>query len=319
MATVCVTGASGYIASHLVKVLLEKGYKVHGTVRDKTNEKKVQHLLSLSGASDRLTLFNADLMVPNSFNDALDGCTGVFHAASPFFFGSSSEEDFVPPAVEGTLNVLRSIAERPAITRVVVTSSMAAVAYDGGKFGSDHVYTDEDWSIEEYQREIKAWYALSKTLAEKAAWDFVEEQKKAGRNMELLVVNPTLVVGPILQGSVNASVELVENILKGEKKEIPNSCMSFVDVRDVADAHVLAFEKGSPGNRFVCMTAAHPWKEWYEILRAASPNNAEKIPIQMADGDAKSPMLFDNSKLTDLGWKPRDIKTSLVDTVASLE
>ena len=177
---------------------------------------------------------------------------------------------------------------------------------------------DKDWSIEEYQRKIEAWYALSKTLAERLAWDIVEAEKGKGRNIELLVINPTLVLGPMLQKSMNASNEVIQNILEGKKDEIPASCMSFVDVRDVADAHVLAYEKGVPGTRFICMAGAHPWREWYDIIREAAPEKASNIPTTVASGEQKPPMKFDNSKLTDLGWKPLDIKTSLVDTVNSI-
>eukprot|EP00339_Tiarina_fusa_P029173 CAMPEP_0117078074 /NCGR_PEP_ID=MMETSP0472-20121206/55059_1 /TAXON_ID=693140 ORGANISM="Tiarina fusus, Strain LIS" /NCGR_SAMPLE_ID=MMETSP0472 /ASSEMBLY_ACC=CAM_ASM_000603 /LENGTH=123 /DNA_ID=CAMNT_0004804689 /DNA_START=60 /DNA_END=427 /DNA_ORIENTATION=- len=122
----------------------------------------------------------------------------------------------------------------------------------------------------------------------------------------------------MLQSSVNASNEILQGILEGKKTEIPNSCMGFVDVRDVADAHVIAFEKGKAGDRFICMTAARPWKEWYDILREASPVHAGNIPTNMAEGEEKGPMKFDNSKLTDLGWNPCDLKTSLTDTVSSI-
>mmetsp|Transcript_2684 Transcript_2684/g.6313 ORF Transcript_2684/g.6313 Transcript_2684/m.6313 type:complete len:180 (+) Transcript_2684:2-541(+) len=179
MPRVCVTGASGFVGAHIVRILLEKGYDVHGTVRDKSNPDKVNHLNSLPGASEHLTLFNADLTNSGSFEEAFKGCVGVFHSASPFFFGDgNTEDDFVPPATQGTKDIMETIARNGDIKRVVLTSSMAAVAYNGNKLPSDHVYTDNDWSIESYQREIKAWYALSKTLAEKLAWDFVEKEKK---------------------------------------------------------------------------------------------------------------------------------------------
>ena len=226
--------------------------------------------------------------------------------------------DFVPGALKGTLNVLRSAAANAAIKRIVLTSSMASVAYNGGALPPDHVYTDKDWSNEEYQRSSGSWYALSKTLAERAAWDFVEEQNKSDRGLELMAINPTLVTGPMLQSTVNASNDMVKQVLDGEKEVIPNSCMGFVDVRDVASAHVLAYEKGTHGERYICMTAAEPWKKWYEALRAVA-KDPSKIPSRMSEDAAKPPMQFDNSKLTELGWTTIDLNTSLRDTVTSMK
>lgn len=226
--------------------------------------------------------------------------------------------DFVPGALNGTLNVLKSAASNNDIKRIVLTSSMASVAFNGGALPSDHVYSEKDWSSEEYMRSSGHWYALSKTLAERAAWDFVEEQNKSDRGLELVTINPTLVTGPMLQSTVNASNDLVKQILDGKKEEIPNSSMGFVDVRDVASSHVLAYEKGTHGTRYICMTAAEPWKKWYAALRACA-KDPSKIPTKLSEDAAKPPMQFDNSKLTDLGWSPVDLDTSLRDTVATMD
>ena|SRR3990167_1074707 len=121
--------------------------------------------------------------------------------------------DLLKPAKEGTLNVLRSVAKAPSVKRVIVTSSVAAIAYNGGRLPSDHVYSGADWSHEDYLREKGFWYPLSKTLAEKAAWDFIKDLKASGREITLATVNPTLVVGPMLQSTLNTSSEFVKSLL----------------------------------------------------------------------------------------------------------
>jgi len=316
MTTVCVTGASGFLGGHVVRVLLEKGYNVRATVRDPNNEEKVAHLKALPG-QERLSLFQADLLTPNSFDEAIQSCDGVFHTASPYFRGTSKEEDFVPPAVQGTLNVLDSIKKVASVKKIVLTSSMAAVGFDGGAKPAGHCYSDKDWSIEDYMREKGFWYALSKTLAEKAAWNYIEQLHQQGRSIELFVINPTLIIGPMLQSSLNASLEPVQEILNGEKTEIPNSSMGFVDVRDTAVAHWLVYEKGTPG-RYVCVNKAHPYSEWYAAIRSAA-KDPSLVPTKLAEGDPKPPMQFDTSKLLDLGWQPTDLITSLTDTVKCIQ
>ena len=172
---VCVTGASGFIASHLVKILLERGYTVHGTVRSTSNATKTQHLLNLPGAADRLKLFEADLLQEGSFDTAVAGCSVVFHTASPFFINGGTEENLVVPAVQGTTNVLDSVAKAGDATRVVLTSSTASVYVNYGAQPADYIYTEADWSNEDLARANGGWYFVSKTAAERAAWSFVEK------------------------------------------------------------------------------------------------------------------------------------------------
>ena len=135
---VCVTGASGFLGSHVVRILLEKGYTVHGTVRNVSDPKKTRHLTSLPGASERLHLFSAELLIADSFMEAFANCTGVFHTASPFFLSKTTMEEMVDPALKGTLNVLNTVSKNPSIKRVVITSSTAAVYADMGR-GASHV------------------------------------------------------------------------------------------------------------------------------------------------------------------------------------
>ncbi|KAI4306728.1 hypothetical protein L6164_029981 [Bauhinia variegata] len=154
---VCVTGASGYIASWLVKLLLQRGYTVKASVRDPNDPKKVDHLLKLEGAEDRLHLFKADLLEEGSFDPIVEGCEGVFHTASPCFLDAKDPQvELIDPAVKGTLNVLKSCAKSPSVKRVVLTSSTAAVVLNGKPL-TPEVVVDETWfSDPDFCRESEA-------------------------------------------------------------------------------------------------------------------------------------------------------------------
>jgi len=288
---------------------------VRASVRDPSDPAKSKHLTQLAGAKERLELVKADLLDEGSFDKAVEGCVGVFHSASPFVLSgiTDHEKQLLQPAIQGSLNVLKSAAKSKTIRRVVLTSSMAAVGFNGGKLPETHVYTDADWSYEEHLRSKGIWYPLSKTLAEKEAWKFVAENKPS---FDLIVVNPTLVIGPLLQPSLNTSTGIYLEYLNGKKTEIPNSSMSFVDVRDVANAHLICFENAEASGRYVCVTGPAPWSEWCEALRSAYPKG--NVPTKVSSDAVKSPMLTDNSKLKKLGWQPITIQQSLTDSVHSL-
>ncbi|CAI0450133.1 unnamed protein product [Linum tenue] len=188
--TVCVTGASGYIASWLVKLLLSRGYIVRASVRDPNDPRKTEHLRALDGASERLQLFKANLLEEGSFDSVVQGCDGVFHTASPFY------HDVQDPQ------------------RVVLTSSIAAVAYNG-KPRTPEVVLDETWfSNPDFCRETKLWYVVSKTLAEDAAWKLAKE-----KGMDMVTINPAMVIGPLLQPTLNTSAAAVLSIMKGRAKD----------------------------------------------------------------------------------------------------
>ncbi|XP_040373261.1 phenylacetaldehyde reductase isoform X1 [Rosa chinensis] len=227
---VCVTGASGYIASWLVKLLLGRGYIVKATVRDPNDPKKTEHLLSLDGAKERLHLFKADLLDEGSFDPVVDGCDGVFHTASPVLFSSISDPqaELIDPAVKGTLNVLKSCKKFPTVKRVVLTSSMASVMMNGKPLTPD-VVVDETWYSDPLIAEKhKLWYLLSKTLAEEAAWNFAE-----GNGIDLVSINPGFVIGPLLQPTINLTVEMIQNLITG--RAVPLSNYRLIDVRDVLE------------------------------------------------------------------------------------
>ncbi|KAG2707679.1 hypothetical protein I3760_05G158700 [Carya illinoinensis] len=240
---VCVTGASGYIASWLVKLLLQRGYTVNASVRDPNDPKKTEHLLMLDGAKEKLHLFKADL---------LEELRRI--------------AELIEPAVKGTLNVLRSCAKVSSVKRMVITSSMGAVVYSGKPLTPD-VLVDETWfSDPAFCEESKLWYMLSKTLAEKAAWEFSKEN-----GIDMVAMHPGWVSGPLLQPTINPSLEPFLKIVKGAES-IPLMYYIWVDVRDVANAHILAFENPSASGRYCLVGRVLQFSEFVKLMRELFPN-----------------------------------------------
>ncbi|CAL5093979.1 unnamed protein product [Urochloa decumbens] len=226
---VCVTGGSGFIGSWLVRYLLDRGYSVHATVRNIQDEGETMHLHALDGAGTRLRLFQIDLLDLPSIRAAIEGAQGVFHLASPLIVQTQDPEtELLEPAVKGTLNVLRA-AKDSGVGRVVLVSSKAAMV------------PNPNWPAD------KHWYGVSKTLAEKAAWDFAAEE-----GLQLVVLNPGLVLGPFLTPSVNASLNWFLQLLSGKRLDM-DMYMGYVDVRDVATSLVTLYETPSPQGRHLCM------------------------------------------------------------------
>ncbi|MFS8027530.1 putative cinnamyl-alcohol dehydrogenase [Helianthus anomalus] len=245
---VCVTGASGYIASWLVKLLLARGYTVHATVRSLDDPKKTEHLLALDGAKERLSLFEANLTVEGSFDSAVDGCVCVFHAASPVLLSVDDPQlELLDPAVKGTLNVLKSSVKVESVKKVVLTSSVATVMY-GVKLPQSGGVVDETWFSDPVVCEqSKLWYHLSKIQAENAAVKFSREN-----GLDLVIINPGYVIGPLLQPSINLTSEGFRSFIETGKEVFPDGIYILVDVRDTAIAHILAFEKPEANGRY-CM------------------------------------------------------------------
>ncbi|KAA8541988.1 hypothetical protein F0562_023140 [Nyssa sinensis] len=306
--TVCVTGAGGFIASWIVKLLLEKGYNVRGTVRNPVDPKN-SHLRELEGANERLTLCKADLLDFESLREAINGCEGVFHTASPV---TDDPEEMVEPAVNGTKNVIIAAAEAKVL-RVVFTSSIGAVYMDPNR-SPDAVVDESCWSDLEFCKNTKNWYCYGKAVAEQAAWEVAKEKE-----VDLVAVNPVLVLGPLLQSTVNASIIHILKYLTGSAKTYANSVQAYVDVKDVASAHILVYETPSASGRYLCAESVLHRGEVVEILVKFFPEYP--IPTKCSDETKPraKPYKFSNQKLKDLGLEFTPVKQSLYETVKSLQ
>ncbi|KAL9386534.1 hypothetical protein Peur_019658 [Populus x canadensis] len=306
--TICVTGAGGFLASWMVKLLLDKGYTVRGTARNPADPKN-SHLRELEGAQERLTLCKADLLDYESLKEAIQGCDGVFHTASPV---TDDPEEMVEPAVNGTKNVIIAAAEAK-VRRVVFTSSIGAVYMDPNK-GPDVVIDESCWSDLEFCKNTKNWYCYGKAAAEQAAWDMAKE-----KGVDLVVVNPVLVLGPLLQPTVNASITHILKYLTGSAKTYANSVQAYVHVRDVALAHILVFETPSASGRYLCSESVLHRGEVVEILAKFFPEYP--IPTKCSDekNPRKQPYKFSNQKLRDLGFEFTPVKQCMYETVKSLQ
>ncbi|CAJ1951365.1 unnamed protein product [Sphenostylis stenocarpa] len=346
--TVCVTGAGGFVASWLVKLLLSKGFFVHGTVRQPGSE-KYQHLLKLEGASENLTLFKADLLDYDSVLSAFVGCTAVFHVACPVFVDFRYKDlgvEMIEPAVKGTANVLEACLEAK-VQRVVFVSSLAAICMDPN-LPKDKVIDESYWSDKDYCRRTENWYCYSKTEAEKQALDFA---KRTG--LDVVSICPSLVLGPILQSAtVNASSLVVLKLLKGAyyflNKLLTNSefglrnlvdpgVMSnqhnyalhgssalcgdsfenktrwIVDVRDLVDAIFLVYEKHEAERRYLCNSHTVNTRDLVEKLKSIYPSY--KYPSNFTEVD--NYLRLCSEKLERLGWKYRSLEETLIDSVGS--
>ncbi|KAM1607823.1 hypothetical protein ACFXTH_028538 [Malus domestica] len=306
---VCVTGASGYIGSWLVKLLLQRGYTVRATVRDPNDPKKTEHLLSLDGAKERLHLFKAGLLEEGAFDPVIDGCVGVFHTASPVQLSATDPQaEIVEPAVKGTLNVLKSCAKFPTVKRVVLTSSMSSVSFSRTPITSDMVLDETWYSDPLFCEQNQRWYPLSKILAEEAAWKFAKEN-----GIDLVSMNPGIVIGPLLQPTLNGSVELIANIISGIQTPFLN--YTFVDVRDVASAHIQVFEVPSANGRYCLVGQVADGPDTLQILRQLYPTLC--LPEFGNPSDSKYQVSKEKAKSLGINFLP--LEASLKDTIESLK
>ncbi|KAJ8629513.1 hypothetical protein MRB53_022836 [Persea americana] len=309
--TVCVTGANGFIGSWLVRTLLEKGYTVRGTCQPRT---PTTHLLSLPAADLRLSLFEADLLDSAAIHAAVSGCSGVFHVASPCTLDDprDPQEELLRPAVEGTLNVLEA-SRISGARRVVVTSSISSLVPNPGWPHHEKPVDEGSWTDLDYCRSRKKWYAVSKTLAEKEAWDY---GKKHG--LDIVTVHPSTCLGPLLQPGLNASSAVLLNLLQGSNDTQEYYWLGCVDVRDVANAHVLLFEMPSASGRYLCTNGIHQFRDFAKTVTNLCPD----YPIHSFTEETQ-PGLMDckdaAKKLIDLGHVFTPIDETIKDAVASLE
>jgi nucleoside-diphosphate-sugar epimerase len=333
MAKILVTGGTGFVASHCILQALAGGHEVRTTVRSLRREGDVRAMLRVGGAEpgDRLSFAAADLTKDDGWHAAVKGCEYVLHVASPFPPGAPKHEDeLIVPAREGALRVLRA-ARAAGVSRVVLTSSFAAIGY--GHPHRDRAFTEEDWSNPDAP-DMRA-YPKSKTLAERAAWDFVEREG----GIELSVVNPVGVFGPVLGPDYSTSIMLVQRLMDGALPGCPRLVFGIVDVRDVADLHLRAMtDPAAKGERFLALSG--DFMSVHEIalaLRARLGEAARRVPTRLLpDFVLKVVGLFDsavaqivpelgkqrngtNEKARRvLGWSPRTREDALVATAESL-
>ncbi|XP_022944747.1 tetraketide alpha-pyrone reductase 1 [Cucurbita moschata] len=306
---VCVTGASGFFASWLVKRLLLSGYHVIGTVRDPGNVKKVEHLWRLEGAKERLRLVRADLLERGSFDDAVMGCHGVFHTASPVLDATHSKDETLEPAIEGTLNLLRSCKKNPSLRRVVLTSSSSTVR--GREDFDPKIPLDESsWTSVQLCERLKVWYALAKTLAEKAAWDFCNEN-----GIDLVTVLPSMIIGPSLSPDLCYTAAVVLGLLKGETEVFQSlGRIGYVHIDDAALCHILAFENKDAQGRYICSSIVLEINDLAPRLSSRYPS----FPISKSFEASNKPYYdFNISKVEKLGMKFKSVEEMFDDCVAS--
>lgn len=256
--TVLVTGASGYIAKHIVLQLLEAGHTVVGSVRTLSRGAEIiaavrPHLPGDADLEDRLRLVPLDLTSDDGWAAAMDGVDALIHTASPFPLEQpDNEDDVIRPAVDGTLRALRA-AKAAGLERVVMTSSAVAVMNRDLPAGRE-VYDESDWS--DLNSPTSNPYVKSKTLAERAAWDFVE---KEAPGMALTVINPSFVLGPPLDAHFGTSMQVIQRILRGKDPAVPNFGFPCVDVRDIATMHVRALTSAEAAGKRIIGSAQFVW------------------------------------------------------------
>src|SRR3569833_1188666 len=334
MSVVLVTGGSGFIASRTILRLLAAGYRVRTTVRNLSREGEVRATLRNGGAepADQLSIVAAELMSDAGWPAAVSGCEYVLHIASPFPSQVPKDEnELIVPAREGTLRVLK--ASRDAgVKRVVLTSSFAAIGY--GHAQREAPFTEKDWTNPDGADVMP--YSKSKTLAERAAWDFVGRE---GAGLELAVVNPVGVFGPVLGPDYATSIMLIEKMLNGVLPGVPRMCFGIVDVRDVSDLHLRAMtNQAAKGERFLAVAGDFMWLiEIARVLKEQMVEQARRVPVrQLPDWLVRLALLKDpavkqiipelgkwkngtsEKAQKILGWSPRSREESVVATGQSL-
>lgn len=334
MAHILVTGATGFIASHCIVKLIARGHTVRGTARSAARSTALNMILSdYTEKTIEVPLVAADLGRDTGWEEAMEGVEAVLHVASPIPANlPRNAEELIIPARDGALRVLKA-ARSAGIKRVVMTSSMAAVAYGWGE-NRPVLLTEEDWSNPDNLKDNTA-YTRSKTIAERAAWDYVNGE---GEGLELTTINPSLVLGPVMGGDFSASLEIITQLLSGKLPAVPRMGFQVVDVRDVAEAHILALEKDvAIGQRYLVADDFFWMSDVADILREAFPDFPSRIPSgelpnwlvhllslintplrQILVDLGKRRMVSSDKAKTELGWTPIPARDSIIASTESL-
>jgi len=331
---ILVTGANGFVALHTIIQLIQQDYKVRATLRTLSREGEVREAISKHAQiNDRLEILPADLEQDSGWEDAMKDVEYVLHIASPFpLFEPKNEDELIVPAVQGTLRVMRA-AHKAGVKRVVQVSSYFAIT--AGHNGENKTFTEADWS--DLTKNISA-YPKSKTLAERAAWDFIKSAENTNK-MELAVINPPLILGPILNKEFRTSIELVRTLMLGQVPGVGRIKMGVVDVRDVAAAIILVMQTPeAAGERFLISADKSMWiKDIADLLHSKYASRGYKINrIQFPSLLVRILGLFDKkiARVTEsldwdyelsnekakrvLKWSPRSAEESILSMAESL-
>lgn len=334
MSTVLVTGGSGFVGSHCILQLLAQGHSVRTTVRNLAREGDVRAMLKVGGAEpgDRLSFHAADLENDKGWDEAVAGCDFVLHVASPFPPTLPKDENaLIVPARDGALRVLRA-ARSAGVKRVVMTSSFAAIGY--GHLPRTTPFDETDWTNPAGD-DVRP-YVKSKTVAERAAWDFISRE---GGGLELSVVNPVAVFGPVLGADYSTSILLLQRLLDGAMPGCPRLYFGIIDVRDAADLHLRAMTNpAAKGERFIAVTGDFmSIREIATVLKSHLGAAARRVPTrQLPDWLVRLAALRDpavqqitpelgkrknatNAKARSmLGWSPRSREDAILAGAESL-
>jgi dihydroflavonol-4-reductase len=331
---ILVTGASGYVGKWCVVKLLERGYRVRGTIRSAAKAAQVRETVARvvgAEAAGKLELVEADILSDANWPDVMNGVTAVMHVATAIRGDEPKDSSIViRPAVEGTERVLR-FAHGAGIKRVILTSSIATVGYGHGQTSGRRVYDESYFTNLDNMRWTWA-YCIGKTRAERAAWDYAK-----ANGMELTTIHPGAIIGPALDSDASISVGMVSSLLDGTTPALPQNGFSIIDVRDVADMHVAALEKPEAiGQRYLATAEYMPFPKVGEVLREAYPD--QKItarivpdwiirllayfggPIRQIINDIGNEKVFDGAKGERLMGHPYiPAKQTIIDTAESVK
>ena len=329
MEKVLVTGATGYIGLHCIHQLLNQGYAVNGSVRSPERKDEIfEALKNHNTSTEHLNLFTFDLNDDEGWDQGMEGCDYLLHVASPIALENHDEDFFVKPAVAGVKRAMK-FAKKHNVKKVVLTSSVAAIFET---METKSYFDETDWS--DPDNPAISHYSKSKTLAEKAAWDYVE---KENHPFELAVINPALVIGPSLSGDLGESNKAIEMVATGKMPVAVPLQFGYVDVRDVAAAHILAMQNpASNGERFALAEKDLWYKDVAKVLKDNGFDKAPTfaVPVWLAKilanfskelkltlpylGRVRS--VKNTSKAKDiLGWKPRPAEESIVEIAQQIQ